>query len=101
MAEGTPKTKAAKEDAAHFLIRMVHRYPHEITIYAAGPMTDLALAIAIDPHFAGLSKELIVMAGSINPNNEDPGVRPPAPGAFNLLIEPQGAPGAAHAPRPR
>ncbi len=75
MPEGTPTTKAANEDAAHFLVRMVHRYPHEISIYAAGPMTDLALAIAIDPHFAELSKELIVMAGSISPNTDDPEFR--------------------------
>ena len=36
---------ALNEDAAHFLVRMVHKYPHEITIYEGGPMTNLALAI--------------------------------------------------------
>ena len=34
-----------------------------VTIYAAGPMTDLALAIALDPRFPELAKELIVMGG--------------------------------------
>src|SRR5260221_76846 len=47
MPEGKPTTKAANEDAAHFLVRMVHRYPHEVTIYEGGPMTNLALAISI------------------------------------------------------
>ena len=28
MPEGKPTTKPADEDAAHFLIRMVHKYPH-------------------------------------------------------------------------
>src|SRR5271163_2416435 len=51
MPEGKPTTKAADEDAAHFLIRMVHKYPHEVTIYEGGPMTNLALANAIDPQF--------------------------------------------------
>ncbi|MGC2234057.1 MAG: nucleoside hydrolase, partial [Candidatus Acidiferrum sp.] len=46
MPEGSPTTKPSTEDAAHFMVRMVHQYPHEVTIYAAGPMTDLALAIA-------------------------------------------------------
>src|SRR6202043_691910 len=51
MPEGKPSTKAADEDAAHFLVRMVHKFPHEVTIYEGGPMTNLALAISIDPEF--------------------------------------------------
>jgi len=35
IVEGNPTTKAADEDAAHFIIRMVHKYPHEVAIYAA------------------------------------------------------------------
>ena len=49
--KASPSTKALDEDAAHFLVRMVRKYPHEITIYAGGPMTNLALAISIDPEF--------------------------------------------------
>src|SRR5258707_10506694 len=61
LPEGQPTTKAADEDAAHFLIRMVHKYPHEVTIYEGGPMTNLALAISIDPRFAELAQELAFM----------------------------------------
>src|SRR5215475_11058816 len=39
MPEGTPTTKPADEDAAHFLLRMVRKFPNQITIYAGGPMT--------------------------------------------------------------
>ena len=60
MPEGKPTTKPLDEDAAHFLVRMVHKYPHEITIYAGGPMTNLALAITIDPEFPILAKELVL-----------------------------------------
>ena len=52
MPEGKPTTKAIDEDAAHFLVRMVRKYPHDVTIYAGGPMTNIALAISIDPEFA-------------------------------------------------
>ena len=67
MREGVPTTRAADEDAAHFMVRMVHRYPHQVTIYAAGPLTNVALAIRLDPHFAELAQELVVMGGSIAP----------------------------------
>lgn len=67
MPEGMPTTKPLDEDAAHFIIRMVHKYPGEVTIYAGGPLTNLALAIAIDPKVAELAQELVVMGGSLNP----------------------------------
>src|SRR5260221_2485530 len=34
MKKGKPTIKAANEDAAHFMVRMVSRFPHEVTIYA-------------------------------------------------------------------
>ncbi len=67
---GTPKTKAQDEIAANFLIRMVHKYPGQITIVEGGPMTNLALAQRLDPQFAGLAKALVVMGGSLNPQQK-------------------------------
>jgi purine nucleosidase len=67
LPEGNPTTKAATEDAAHFIIRMVHKYPHEVTIYAGGPLTNLAQALSLDPQVADLAQELVIMGGSIAP----------------------------------
>ena len=67
LPEGQPTAKPSEEDAAHFLVRMVHKYPHEVTIYEGGPMTNLALANAIDPHFPELAQVLIFMGGSLSP----------------------------------
>jgi purine nucleosidase len=67
LAEGTPTIKAQEEDAAHFIIRTVHKFPHEVTIYAGGPLTNLAQAISLDPKVPELAKELVVMGGSIDP----------------------------------
>src|SRR5882762_10927543 len=67
MPEGKPTTKASDEDAAHFMLRMVRKFPHEVTIYAGGPMTNLALAISIDPEFPTLAKELVFMGASLSP----------------------------------
>jgi inosine-uridine nucleoside N-ribohydrolase len=67
LVEGNPTTKPSEEDAAHFIIRMVHKYPNEVTIYAGGPLTDIAQAISIDPQVPDLAQELVVMGGSIAP----------------------------------
>lgn len=67
LPEGNPTTKPVSEDAAHFLIRMVRRYPGEITLYAAGPLTNLALATALDHEFPKLVKELVIMGASLRP----------------------------------
>jgi inosine-uridine nucleoside N-ribohydrolase len=67
IVEGNPTTKASEEDAAHFIIRMVHKYPHEVTIYAGGPLTNIAQAISIDPMVPDLAQELVIMGGSVAP----------------------------------
>jgi inosine-uridine nucleoside N-ribohydrolase len=91
MPEGKPTTKAADEDAAHFLLRMLHRYPHEVTIYEGGPMTNLALAISIDPEFASLAKELVFMGGSLSPQTDDPEFVDTPRREFNLWFDPEAA----------
>ncbi len=93
MPEGKPTTKPLDEDAAHFLVRMVRKYPHEITIYAGGPMTNLALAMALDPEFPSLAKELVLMGASLNPVTDDPEFMNTPRHEFNLWFDPE----AAHA----
>ena len=93
LVEGEPHTKALNENAAHFLVRMVRLYPHQVTIVAAGPLTDLALAIALDPQFASQAKELVVMGGSINPQSDDPEFRLNPRREFNFWMDPE----ASHA----
>lgn len=101
MPEGNPTIKPLPEDAAHFLTRMVRRYPHDVTIYAAGPMTDLAMAIALDPQFPELTRELILMAGSINPQTEDPEFALSPMHEFNFWMDPEASHTVLHARWPR
>jgi purine nucleosidase len=91
MPEGKPSTKPADEDAVHFLIRIVHKFPNEITIYEGGPMTNLALAISIDPEFAGLAKDLVFMGASLNPQTTDPEFVNTPRREFNLWFDPEAA----------
>jgi inosine-uridine nucleoside N-ribohydrolase len=98
LVEGAPKTHALDEDAAHFLLRMVHKYPHEVTIYAGGPLTNLALAQAIDSEFARLAKELIVMGGSIHPVTNDPEFQADPHREFNFWMDPEASRRVLRAP---
>ncbi|HZQ25437.1 MAG TPA: nucleoside hydrolase [Terriglobales bacterium] len=101
LREGTPSLRALDEDAAHFLVRMVHKYPHEVTIYAGGPLTDLALALAIDSQFAELTHELVVMGGSLNPGESDPEFAMNPRREFNFWWDPEATHIVLHARWPK
>jgi purine nucleosidase len=91
MVEGEPTLKPAQEDAAHFLIRQVHAHPHEVTIYAGGPLTNIAMAISIDPQFAEMTRGIVVMGGSLNPQTKDPEFATNPRHEFNFWFDPEAA----------
>ena len=91
LPEGPPTIKAIDEDAAHFLIRMARKYPHEVTIYEGAPMTDLALAITIDPQFPDLAKELVFMGGSLSPQTQHAEFVDTPRHEFNFWFDPEAA----------
>jgi inosine-uridine nucleoside N-ribohydrolase len=101
LAEGEPTTKPLDEDAAHFLIRQVHAHPHQITIYAAGPLTNIALALSIDPHFAELTQAIAIMGGSLAPQTDDPEFATHPRHEFNFWFDPEAAHIVLRAPWPR
>jgi purine nucleosidase len=89
MTEGEPTTKPLAEDAAHFLIRQVRAHPHEVTVYAAGPLTNIALALAIDPKFAEMSAGIVIMGGSLQPVTDDPEFATHPRHEFNFWFDPE------------
>src|SRR5579864_5287979 len=91
LPEGQPTTKPVDEDAAHFLIRMVRKYPHEVTIYEGGPMTNLALAISLDPQFPELAQQLVFMGGSLSPQTDNPEFATNPRHEFNFWFDPEAA----------
>lgn len=68
LVEGTPHTKPLSETAAHFIVRMVHRYPGQVVVWAGGPLTNVALALRLDPQVASLAKELVLMGSGMYVN---------------------------------
>ena len=101
MPEGSPSTKASQEDAATFLVRMVNAHPHEVTIYAGAPLTNLAMAMLLDANLPELSKELIIMGGSINPKTDDPEFKAAPHREFNFWMDPDAAHAVLHGHWPR
>ncbi len=101
MPEGAPHTRAIEEDAVHFLIRQVHAHPHQVTIYAAGPLTNIALALSIDPKFAELTQGIVIMGGSLNPQTDDPEFSESPRHEFNFWFDPEAAHIVLRAPWPR
>jgi purine nucleosidase len=69
LVEGSPHTKPLDETAAHFIVRMVHKYPGEVVVWAGGPLTNIALALRLDPEVATLAKELVLMGSGMYADN--------------------------------
>lgn len=85
------KVRPLDEDAAHFLIRQVRAHPRQITIFAAGPLTNIALAIAIEPKFAELTRGIVFMGSSLNPQLDDPELTTNPRCEFNVWFDPEAA----------
>jgi inosine-uridine nucleoside N-ribohydrolase len=60
----TPKGQAIEESAAEFLVRMAHEHKGELVLCPIGPLTNIALAIQMDPEFVRNVDRIVLMGGS-------------------------------------
>ncbi len=75
------------EHAAGELVRRVLAAPGAITVIAIGPLTNLALAVALEPRFAPAVREIVVMGGVFRGTTG----RAAMPGEFNIWTDPEAA----------
>ncbi|MGH9503736.1 MAG: nucleoside hydrolase [Terriglobales bacterium] len=61
---GYPKLKPRPGRAADFIADTIHANPGEVVLYCAGPLTNIALAIRMDPAIVRLTKAIYIMGGS-------------------------------------
>ncbi|KAJ8038211.1 Inosine-uridine preferring nucleoside hydrolase [Holothuria leucospilota] len=85
-APSDKKDSICDEHAVSALLRMTKERPGEITLLAIGPLTNVGLAIRMDPGFSKRLKELIIMGGNTTGKGA---VRPGA--EFNFSCDPEAA----------
>jgi len=60
-----PRGTVVDESAAEFIVKMAHQFPGEITLVPVGPLTNIALALRIDPEIATLIHDVVIMGGAV------------------------------------
>jgi inosine-uridine nucleoside N-ribohydrolase len=71
--------------STQLMIDLARAHPHQVTLLAIGPLTNLALAARLAPDFVPLVKQVVVMGGASAAGEE-----PQAP-EFNLRCDPEAA----------
>jgi purine nucleosidase len=61
-----PSRSLQTEHAALALIRYARMHPRQITLVALGPLTNLALALKLEPRLPHLIKKLVIMGGAVS-----------------------------------
>ena len=61
---GYPRLKPRPGRAADFIADTIRANPGEVILYCAGPLTNIALAIRMDPEVVSLTKAIYIMGGS-------------------------------------
>jgi purine nucleosidase len=83
----TPKRKVESEHAVNALIRLANENPGELTLVAIGPLTNLAMAIRLDPDLPSKYKNLYIMGGAYLGK----GNTPITTAEFNIYQDPEAA----------
>jgi len=77
------------------LIRLARQRPGELTLVALGPLTNVAIALNVEPTLPELLKSLVIMGGAYTvPGNTTPAAE------FNILVDPEAADQVFNAPFP-
>jgi inosine-uridine nucleoside N-ribohydrolase len=75
-AEAQPLAVEGAPDAIGFLIREIHRYPHQITLVAIAPYSNLGALLQRDPAAFRQLRRVVLMGGSIHRGYGDLGYQP-------------------------
>jgi purine nucleosidase len=81
-----PDGKLLETPAAQFIVDTIQAHPGEITLVPVGPLTNIALALRLQPRIVDLVKEVVIMGGAATvPGNASP------VGEANIFNDPHAA----------
>ena len=81
-----PQAVASAEHAAHAILRLTREHPG-LTLVALGPLTNLALALRLDPGLPQRVTRLVVMGGAVTGQGNTGKI----PAEFNIGFDPEAA----------
>lgn len=82
-----PTLQAQSRHAAQALLDLTREHPGQLTLVALGPLTNLALALRLDPSLPERVKRLVIMGGAVNGH----GNTLTTPAEFNIGFDPEAA----------
>lgn len=91
LPEGNPTLAPAEEPAAAAYVRLARAHPGELSVWAAAPFTNLALACRLDPEFPRRVRELHFMGGAFAPATDAREFRHTPRREFNVRFDPEAA----------
>jgi inosine-uridine nucleoside N-ribohydrolase len=66
LAKWPHEAEFPRGQALGFMRETIRRHPHEVTLLAVGPLTNVALLFAMDPEIPALLKGLVMMCGKFS-----------------------------------
>lgn len=75
------------EHAANALVRLINEHPGELTLVTLGPLTNIALAVRLDPELPRKVKDFYFMGGAIAARGNTENVT----AEFNIFCDPEAA----------
>ncbi len=81
-----PGRSPSTESAVEQLVRLARLHPGALSLLAIGPLTNVALALSLEPDLPELLREVVIMGGAVfGPGNESPWAE------FNIAHDPEAA----------
>lgn len=80
-----PTGRLEQEHAVQFIIEQVLKYPGEVTLVPTGALTNIALALRMEPKIVPQIRQIVLMGGSADTGNTTPSAE------FNILCDPHAA----------